>query len=157
MYPVAGGFHGAGFVKLCNDLIRAAAVTGGFYLTRNGCCTRKKSTCSYKFSCLRGRAYLGKLKARQDETYRLSSYINDKKNSRGPAGRTQPRSSNTARSIDKCLCPFCFFVSFRDEAFYIVNGLGNIEHKSHSQIHSEDINLPTRLMPPPQGTNYNEL
>ena len=26
MYPVAGGFHGAGFVKLCNDLIRASAI-----------------------------------------------------------------------------------------------------------------------------------
>ena len=109
-YPVLGGFEGEGFKLLAQDLSKAA-IDNGFRIFSNGkySLVRLKSH-GKRFSCSRVSPYRGDLQKRSKLLFRNISLHYDRRNSRGPEGKTVPRRSKTQRAIGKdCLCSFFFW------------------------------------------------
>ena len=149
-YPVKQGFDGDAFKELSIDIGRVA-IDNGFQIAKNGnypfTSNKKVKLFAKRFSCIHSSTYRGNTKYRASLEYRNHTYHSDRKNSRGPHGSTMCRRSNTLRSYCKhTSCSFFFLVSHDDVSFYIVNGLGNVQHCYHSQLSKEVLSYPPRLL-----------
>ena len=80
-YPTQDGFAGPEFLQLGDDLILAAAQSGGFHLIRNGLRKLKAYNYSdcYKFSCSQCLPYRGDLNSRQVTVYRKNHTLTTKR------------------------------------------------------------------------------
>ena len=144
-YPVHGGYKGAGFMKLLQDLQDKAGV-GGFGINLNQPYTLQNSVVQ-RIVCKRHVPYQGDTKKRKKEQYRKSTLCNDRKNTRGKEGLTQPRRRPTFRAKSKeHKCPFRFNIGMKDGVFYVLNGSGCTKHEHHPKLHQDQINYPTKLL-----------
>ena len=152
-YPVKQGFDGKAFKELSIDIGRAA-IDNGFQIAKNGNypftpnnSKQKVKLTAKRFSCVHNSTYRGNAKYRQDMTYRDHTYHNDRKNTRGAFGLTYCRRSNTMKSYCKhTSCSFFFLIAHDDISFYVVNGLGNVQHCYHTQLSKEVLSYPPRLL-----------
>ena len=153
-YPTDGGFNGAGYDKLVNDL-QLASISNGYRINKNGNRTLKNSEVgARRLSCKRCQSYRGQVAARQSEKYRKESFNNNKRNDRRLKDPTDPskkmkltRRRDTSLSMIKSeLCPFKLLLSYDDLGFFVLNGRGNNIHKYHSKNVSERPKIPTTLM-----------
>ena len=158
-YPVEQGLNGDAFKQLSTDIGRAA-IDNGFQIAKNGNYPftplfhkqknmekKQPKVTAKRFSCVHNSQYRGSITGRQNLDYRDHTYHSDRKNSRGLQGSTMCRRSNTFKSYCKhTSCSFFFLIAHDDISFYVVNGLGNVEHCNHSQLSKEVLSYPARLL-----------
>jgi hypothetical protein len=139
------GFNSSGDWSNLKKLIRREAIKNGYSLHSDGWVNG--SNTSRRISCTCGKVYRPNKKKIEGDIQRKSSNKNDKKNSRGIAGKKMSRRSSTRRPMDKGkLCPVRFNISYDDIGFYIRTGDGNSNHKFHPSLSACSINVPTELL-----------
>ena len=98
-YPCKDGFSDLGWSSLLKDLQRCS-LCQGFSIASCGYGNQKNIFCNIK--CSHGFLYQSDIKKRKViSNYRITSPINDRKNSRGIDGKKLPRRSSTKRALKK--------------------------------------------------------
>ena len=132
-YNTQDGFDGNGFKELLKTLSDSSQKSG-FSIIRKG--YYKYRDIKYaRIVCSMFEYYRGKLDKRKSSEYRVYSFHNDRKNSRGKDGKKLARKSRTGRNLayeGKCSC---FFLIGLDlvKGFYAAPGRGQLNHTGHAK------------------------
>ena len=143
LYPIDGGFgkDGGGGKQLLTDLCQAARSHGHCALASNGssgrdCKHQRVLQCSYarKYQPHRPTQLV-------PESYRVSTYIGDKKNARGSnsSGKAMPRRASTRRPAGCCTCSVRIVLQVDHFSFHLVCGRGDKNHMGHPQMSPNEI------------------
>ena len=157
LYPITGGFgKDSGGQCLITDLCNAARSHGNCALASNGGGRVSKGQ-QRVLLCSNGRKYYPPLseqgvttstmEGNDTESYRLTSYIGDKKNSRGSnsSGKALRRRNSTQRNTT-CTCPAKIVIRLDERSFFLVCGLGDNNHKGHPPMDHNEITNRKRFL-----------
>jgi MULE transposase domain len=157
MYPITCGFVGkdSGGQKLITDLCQSARSHGNFALASNGNGSRRRE--QRVLLCSNGRRYCPPssekteaavaMEGIESESYRVTTYIGDKKNSRGSnsSGEPMKKRSSTLRDTT-CTCPARITIRLDENSFFLVCGLGDNQHKGHPPMSHHEITNRKRFL-----------
>ena len=145
-------FESKGFQDLSHDLINISQ-NSGFKVIKNGLQPRKvlgKTKNVMTFCCSLCHKYKGDIEKKKNLEYRILSYRNDRKNSRGKIGKNGPRRRRSSLPLQSGnTCRYTFFVSVLPgplSRFFICSGIGNIYHKDHEKELPKNKGTSTRLL-----------
>jgi MULE transposase domain len=146
-YPITGGFgKDAGGQHLITDLCQIARSHGHCALTSNGsagrgCKNQRVLICSHARK-YHPKAVPCKMEDMEMDTttYRVTTYIGDKKNARGSksSGKALKRRTSTLRDSG-CACTAKLVIRLDQLSFYLVCGLGDNKHTGHPPMESNEI------------------
>ena len=137
LYPIAGGFgKDSGGQALITDICQAARSLGNCALASHGGGGKSRNLPTRVLLCSNGRRYVPAVSSLQGAmistvtgtdpgSYRKTTYIADKKNSRGcnSSGKALVRRKSTRRNT-KCTCPAKIIIQVDKMSFFMVCGLG---------------------------------
>lgn len=167
VYPIAGGFEsGCGGHRLVTDLLHAAKSVGNCTLFSNGRGSNASAAKNRQVECLKQRVlkcshyrkYLHPILDAEDirtsqfqltgsdNTYRVTTYSCDKKNSR-VAGLSSKRRTSTLRHTS-ATCRAKFTLRLDDNSFFFVCGIGDNQHTGHPPLHSNELKNRKRFLDP---------
>ena len=125
LYPVNKGFESKAW-GIIKNMIHVYALKCGYKLVSNGKSNVRNLGETRLLVCHLSRKYRGDVSLKKKGTYRKTSLMNDRKNTRGDSGLLMNRRKPTKRSFvqSKC-CRFRVIISYDKNGFYIVHGYGN--------------------------------
>ena len=154
LYPTVGGFgKDSGGQKLITDLCQAARSHGNCALISNGS-SAKACKDQRVLLCSNGRKYHQRLDGAQADAYRVTTYIGDKKNSRGSnnSGKALRRRNCTQRDT-RCTCSAKIVIRLDQYSFHLVCGVGDNQHRGHPPMSRNEITNRKRFLDAPTLEN----
>ena len=155
LYPIVGGFgKDSGGQKLITDLCQSARSHGNCALISNGS-SAKACKDQRVLLCSNGRKYHRCLEgAKADSTYRVTTYVGDKKNARGSnnSGKALQRRNCTQRDT-RCTCSAKIVIRLDQYSFYLVCGVGDNNHRGHPPMAPNEITDRKRFLNVPTLEN----
>ena len=165
LYPINGGFRkDAGGHSLITDLLQAAKSVGNCALVSNGYGLRSPTNvtdvgllltdqrvlkCSNfrKYSSEQGGMSSTLNQSTGTDSYRVTTYIGDKKNARGckSSGIALKRRNSTLRGTS-CTCRVKFTLRIDHNSFFLVCGIGDNQHTGHPPLLSNEIRNRKRFL-----------
>jgi hypothetical protein len=134
------------WLRLLADL-QTASFESGSPIVCNGSRSggrERRFVCKYCSRVYRTPSY-----GKKTDPFCQDSFINsDKKGQRVDGGRKKSRKTVISQSLTKgdC-CPFHIEIKWDARGFYIAAGSGSPYHKFHPRLDSQDISLPSKLIP----------
>ena len=158
-YPIAEGFgKDSGGQTLITDLCQAARAYGNCAFASNGTGGKVGKVQQRKLLCSNGRKYYRRssdddevpsstTEGTGSEHYRLTTYVADKKNSRGSnnSGKALKRRNSTQRSATNT-CPAQIVIRLDHNSVFLVCGLGCNNHKGHPPMGANEITNRKRFL-----------
>ena len=146
LYPVKSGFgNDSGGQLLITDLCQTARSHGHCALTSNGsagrgCKHQRVLLCSHARKYHRSSVPACTMDETRTDTYRVTTYIGDKRNARGinSSGKASKRRNSTLRDAIFA-CTAKLVIRFYENSFYLVCGLGDNNHKGHPPMARNEI------------------
>jgi hypothetical protein len=154
LYPTVGGFgKDSGGQKLITDLCQAARSLGNCALISNGS-SAKACKDQRVLLCSNGRKYHHRLDVAQADANRVTTYIGDKRNSRGSnnSGKALRRRNCTQRDT-RCTCSAKIVIRLDQYSFHLVCGVGDNQHRGHPPMPSNEITNRKRFLDAPTLEN----
>jgi hypothetical protein len=79
--------------------------------------------------------------------YRKRNNKNDRRNGRGPTGKSMKRKTNTCKPLQNdATCKMHFSIWWDDDGYFIPGGTGNPTHTNHIRLAAREMVFPKRLL-----------